>query len=78
MDLEAYLKAKGLAHCLTRYDLNLRSAIAALKDLKRMNITFLSLFPDVQGAALQANFCDDWIELPDYFIQDSAAETKKA
>jgi hypothetical protein len=32
----------------------------ALHDLENMNITFATLFPDLRGAALQANIGPTW------------------
>ena len=36
----------------------------ALSDLEAMNITYASLFPDLRGAALQANIGMTWRFLP--------------
>lgn len=73
VDLEAYLISKQLGYYLVRYDIDMKSALAAVKDLKRMNISFLTVFPDIHGAALQANFYDEWTELPDLLMDPTAS-----
>jgi len=54
-----------MAYCLERYDINLQGAMDALKDLERMNINYLTLFPDLQGAALDANMVTHWFHYSD-------------
>jgi hypothetical protein len=54
-DLEAYLTERGLAHYLEIYEIDKRCLGDALRDLQLMNITPAALFPDLQGAAQQAN-----------------------
>ena len=56
MDLKSYFESKGLAHCLEAFDINIAKSHDALRDLELMNITPATLFPDLEGAALQANF----------------------
>jgi len=55
IDLEVYLESQGKASFLTRYDLPARCFVEALAELQMMNINLANLFPDVSGAALQAN-----------------------
>ena len=52
VDLEGYLRSRGLAYFLERYDIELVGALDALKELELMNINYLSLFPDIEGAVL--------------------------
>lgn len=56
IDLRAYLESRGQAHCLELYVVDGRAAVHALRDLLLMNIHSGTLFPDLDGAALQANF----------------------
>jgi len=55
LDISSYLHSRGLAHYLECYQLRYESAVTALQDLDLMNINLSSLFPDLQGAAEQAN-----------------------
>lgn len=54
-DVESYLTQRGLAHCLEVYDIPREVSLDGLRDLELMNITPAVLFPDLAGAALQAN-----------------------
>jgi hypothetical protein len=60
-DLESYLKARDIAHCLEYYDIPIANTLEALTDLKLMNVTPAVLFPDLYGAAWQANIDTDEI-----------------
>ena len=55
LDIEAYLKSRGKAHYLECYQLRYEDAVTALRDLDLMNIDLATMFPDLQGAAEQAN-----------------------
>ena len=55
IDLMTFLESKNCAHWLMRYDIEMSDASMALKDLQLMNINYLNLFPDMTGAALDAN-----------------------
>jgi len=66
-DLETYLKARGMGHCLEYYDIPEANALEALRDLQLMNITPAVLFPDLHGAAWQANIDVDLI--PEWISQ---------
>lgn len=57
LDLEAYLLSLGLdtGH-LRQYLVPAHETAKALTELRHMNLTFATLFPDLQGAAQQANF----------------------
>lgn len=55
IDLESYLRSRNMAHCLTRYELPGPEVGRALMNLSLMNISFGTLFPDLEGAALEAN-----------------------
>lgn len=61
-DLEPYLKSRSLGYYLERYDIDLRDATGALHDLELMNIGYSSLFPDIAGAAYDANSQTHWIK----------------
>lgn len=51
-DLVAYLSSRRQAECLEFFDLPCDRLLVAALDLERMNITPLSLFPDLDGAAM--------------------------
>lgn len=55
-DIAAYLKDKGLASYLEKYIVPGCEVGKALADLRLMNISYDSLFPDLYGASLQANY----------------------
>lgn len=55
IDIESYLRSEGLFDCLRRYEIPRAEAIKALRDMELMNISFATLFPDLHGAAKQAN-----------------------
>jgi hypothetical protein len=55
LDLESYLKDRGLGGLLVGYEIAGGEMMKALGDLRRMNICFATLFPDLDGAAKQAN-----------------------
>jgi hypothetical protein len=55
LELEPYLESRGLANYLIAYDLPMDAAAHAMRDLQLMNIIPRTLFPDLHGAAWQAN-----------------------
>jgi hypothetical protein len=57
-DMEDYLSSLEFGDDLPlrKYLIPGREAAKAITDLRMMNITFSTLFPDLEGAALQANF----------------------
>lgn len=55
VDVEAYLKSRGLAHLLARYEIPGSEMGTALCDLNLMNISPSTMFPDLDGAAAMAN-----------------------
>ena len=56
VDLEAYLKARGICKkYLECFVISGQEMGRALYDLELMNITLASVFPDLGGAAVQAN-----------------------
>ena len=71
--LNEYLTAKGYLHCLTRYDIPQSDAVIAMQDLKLMNITESTMFPDGDGAARLVNFGEylDWAALLEHVRRDS-------
>ncbi len=54
-DLESYLSTRNVSDRLQRFDLPRTEASEALHDLLQMNVTYGSLFPDLSGAASEAN-----------------------
>ena len=62
-DVENYLHFRELGARLERYEIpchTMRDLSVALSDLERMNIHYGTVFPDPQGAALQANMEKNW------------------
>jgi FRG domain len=55
IDLESYLQSRNLARYLTRYELPGTEVGRAIWNLRLMNITYGTLFPDLEGAAIEAN-----------------------
>ncbi len=55
IDIESYLRSEGLFHCLQQYEIPGSEAVKALRDMELMNISFATLFPDLHGAAKEAN-----------------------
>lgn len=55
LDLSSYLEARGIGHCLECVELPLSEMGKVLNDLRLMNISYATLFPDLDGAAKQAN-----------------------
>jgi hypothetical protein len=63
LDVRSYLEDRGCAHYLECYEVPYSEAKIALRDLHLMNISFSTLFPDLEGAALQANISTKMIEI---------------
>lgn len=55
LELVPYLASRGLSDYLVAYDLPMDAASHAMRDLQLMNIMPRTLFPDLYGAAWQAN-----------------------
>jgi hypothetical protein len=55
VDLESYFKSRGLGQYLGRWELPANEYAKAIADLRLMNIRYATLFPDLRGAALDAN-----------------------
>lgn len=58
LDVESYLKDRQLGDNLTRYEINGNEVCKAIWDLHLMNIRYSTLFPDLHGAAVEANLGD--------------------
>lgn len=63
--LDEYLTDRGYAHCLKRYEIPKTDVVFAMQDLRLMNITGSTMFPDGDGAARHANLgvSLDWATL---------------
>lgn len=72
-DLESYLESRQLAHCLEVYIVPASTALDALRDFELMNLTPVTLFPDLDGAAEQANLDAGSLQFAGY-LQDFAAQ----
>jgi hypothetical protein len=55
LDIEAYLRARGIGHHLGKYEISGSEMAKALSDLNLMNINPATMFPDLDGAAAMAN-----------------------
>jgi len=60
IDVCSYLAERGLQAQLDKFLIPGTETWKALGDLETMNITFASLFPDLRGAAIQANIGTTW------------------
>ena len=63
IDVESYLSDGNLGARLDRYEIpchTMYDLSVALSDLERMNIHYGTVFPDPQGAAMQANMEKHW------------------
>lgn len=54
-DVAAYVAHRGMPDCLSCWEIPGQDALLALSDLSQANITAGTVFPDLQGAALEAN-----------------------
>jgi hypothetical protein len=55
LDVESYFASRGLGENLVAYDISMDFAAHAMRDLQLMNITPRTLYPDLHGAAMEAN-----------------------
>jgi hypothetical protein len=60
VDLESYFRHRSLLSRICRFVVPGNQTGRALHDLEQMNITFATLFPDLKGAAMQANIGMTW------------------
>jgi len=58
IDIESYLTYRKMAYCILCYKIPFSAGYEALSDFKKMNISYSRLFPDLFGAALEANIDD--------------------
>jgi hypothetical protein len=75
IDIESYLRSEGLFDCLRRYEIPGAEAVKALRDMELMNISFATLFPDLHGAAKQANLGETISMLNSLFYGLDRADT---
>ena len=54
-DLESWLDQRGLGHYLTKLHIENDYRLDAVNDLKLMNITGVSIYPDLHGASMTCN-----------------------
>jgi len=54
----SYLAKRGLLRHLQKFEISGKATATALLDLQSMNISYSTLFPDLRGAAIQANLED--------------------
>lgn len=59
-DVAAYLRARDRQHQLTCWTIPFADVRVALLELRRMNVTWATLFPDLVGAAKEANGISAW------------------
>lgn len=60
LDIVSYLAERKLLGRLKRFVIPGSETLKALSDLEAMNITYATLFPDLRGAAIQANVGMTW------------------
>jgi hypothetical protein len=60
LDVVSYLAGRGLLSRLHQFVIPGSETGKALSDLESMNITYATLFPNLRGAAMQANVGDTW------------------
>ena len=60
LDIVSYLAERDLLGRLKRFVIPGSETLKALSDLEAMNITYATLFPDLRGAAIQANVGMTW------------------
>lgn len=60
LDVVSYLAERNLLERLKRFVIPGSETLKALSDLEAMNITYATLFPDLRGAAIQANVGMIW------------------
>ena len=60
VDVCSYLGERGLLDLLEKFVIPGNETMKALGDLEAMNIGYATLFPDLRGAALQANVGATW------------------
>ncbi len=60
VDIASYLAKRKLLGQLMQFVIPGSETNKALSDLESMNITYASLFPDLRGAAMQANVGMTW------------------
>jgi hypothetical protein len=58
LDVESHLRSRGIAHFLECFEIPTSDTAEAITDLRLMNISFATLFPDFDGAARQANLAN--------------------
>jgi hypothetical protein len=58
LDVESHLRHREMASLLERFDIRGSEVMTVLKDTHLMNINFATLFPDLGGAAQQANIAN--------------------
>jgi hypothetical protein len=58
IDLKSYLQSRNLSHYLTCYELPGNEVGRAICNLDLMNITYGTLLPDLEGAAIEANMSE--------------------
>lgn len=72
--MRSYLESIGKAHILELYEISGNVAVHAIRDLALMNITAATLFPDLTGAALEANFASGTIHFNSTLMAESWPE----
>jgi hypothetical protein len=75
IDIESYLRSEGLFDYLRRYEIPGAEAVKALRDMELMNISFATLFPDLHGAAKQANLGETLSMLNSYLFGLGGADS---
>jgi hypothetical protein len=62
-DIESYFASRRIACLLGRYELPASDCDTAFGDLTDMNMTYATLYPDLEGAAIQSNIWPAYMAL---------------
>ena len=74
LDLVSYLDSRGQLVYITMFTIPEAHTWRALAQLRDMNITHASLFPDLDGAALEANW---WPQVRNMMVREERERARK-
>jgi len=62
-EIEKFFKKHDLDHCLDLFVIPNDISYEIIIDLINMNISFSTMYPGIEGAALESNFASEWLPL---------------